>query len=134
MVFTVTYQGTAPRIDTIGRKINDTTAGTNHVSVKINQLWYSFNTMCVMTDITGSIFSNNMHVMFRERLVAQDAVAVVAAVTQCVYGWVFRGSVDGDILQFENRRVVGAMWRVAAGITAMTVCTCDHTRRRQWWN
>ena len=119
MLSTVAVQGaTAGKASIVGEL--ETThpphGGENHRDVEIDQVGVVdavalgvADTVRVMADIAGGSFFDNMFVVQAETLIAQDTVAVVAAVTQGVVGGALRRVVEGQVLPhqdgFESRAV-----------------------------
>ncbi len=72
----------------------------------------------VMANIARGLFFDNMFFMFAETLIAQDTVAIVAAVTQGIVGRALRGVVEGYVLSHQDRfkrRAVRTFWAGTTG-------------------
>ncbi len=59
--------------------------------------------MRVVANIARGLFVDNMFFMFAETLIAQDTVAIVAAVTQGIVGGALRGVIQSNVLPYQDR-------------------------------
>ena len=122
MLSAVTVQGATAGEAAVIDKLDLTTShathphGGDHRDVEVDQVGVVdavalgiTDAVRVVADIAGGSFFDNMFVVQAETLIAQDTVAVVAAVTQGVVGRTLRCVVEGPVLPhqdgFESRAV-----------------------------